>query len=213
LAALIKAFHLEFKPYEEVKLVLKVNNVGRSQEDTFEEVKNLANNIKGELGLYKDTSMYKPEFVITRFLSENDLRGLHRDCDCFVMPSSGEGFCIPAFDALLNNSYIIANRNCSIADYVKEGSNGHLVKSTLTPAIAPDRPLSFLCNGRDYWYEVNVNDLREAMRSVYAFLTNPLHKEKRTFEDVIVNYNKKEILPYYSFERVAESMNVALGRL
>ena len=207
LAALIKAFHIEFKPYEQVKLVLKVNNVGKSDKEVYEEVTGIINNIKLSLGLYRDTSMYKAEFLITRFLSENDLRGLHKECDCFVMPSSGEGFCIPAFDAMVNNSWVIANENCSISSYIKEGENGSLVKSSFTPAIAPDRPLNFLYNGRDYWYEIDVDDLRKTMRGIYELKTNRKHK------DEIKKYNRKHILPNYTFEQVAKDMEHALEKL
>lgn len=205
ISALIKAFHLEFKPYEQVELVLKVNNVGMSDEETLEDIKKLIYKVKGRLGLYKDVSMYKSEHVITRFLSENDLRGIHKDCDCFVMPSSGEGFCIPAFDAMLHGSSVIANANCSIADYIYNGENGILVHSKKVPAVAVDRPLSFLYNGRDYWYEVDVEPLRLAMRKEYD---NRLKNKTK-----ILEFSKRNIIPFYSFDRVAESMNVALGKL
>jgi glycosyltransferase involved in cell wall biosynthesis len=210
LIALIRAFHLEFQPFEQARLVLKVNNVGKSDEETFNQINQLVNNVKSELGLHKDTRMYKPEYLITRFLSESEMISLHKQCDCFVMPSSGEGFCMPAFDAIVHNSFVIANKNCSIKDYVKKNVNGSLVDSRKCPAIALDRPISFLYNGRDYWYDINVEDLRNEMRSIYEFKRNPIHKE--TFEEMNKK-NREQILPYYTFERVAKTMNKALKNL
>ena len=34
------------------------------------------------------------------YISEEDIYSIHSSCDCFVMPSYGEAWCIPAFDAM-----------------------------------------------------------------------------------------------------------------
>lgn len=200
--ALITAFHLEFKDYEQVRLILKLNNVGKSPEETYLESSKFINQIKSEMGLHSDPSRYKSEILITEFLSNDDLQGLHEDCDCFVMPSSGEGFCIPAFEAVKNGSWVIANKNTSISDYVVEGENGYLVESERVPAIAPDRPLNFLYNGRDYWYDVKIDSLRDSMRAVYDLSIKNNQSKK---------FNEENILPKYTYKAVSEKMGEYLN--
>jgi len=200
--ALITAFHLEFKDFEQVKLILKLNNVGKSPEETYLESSKFINNIKSELGLHSDPSRYKSEILITEFLSDDDLQGLHEQCDCFVMPSSGEGFCIPAFEALNNGSWVIANKNTSISDYITSTENGYLVESERVPAIAPDRPLNFLYNGRDYWYEVSIDSLRDSMRSVYDLNIRNNAGQK---------FNQENVLPKYTYKAVSEKMSEYLN--
>jgi len=61
--ALIIAFHREFLPSEQVRLVLKVNNVGQSESQTLNSITNYINDIKLEMGMYPDISDYKSELV------------------------------------------------------------------------------------------------------------------------------------------------------
>ena len=71
LQALIHAFHIEFRPSEPVGLVIKTSGgnpdelVGKVQDDIVK--------MKEILGLYQNLDMYKQEFLITEFLTEQDL--------------------------------------------------------------------------------------------------------------------------------------------
>lgn len=164
--ALITAFHREFLLNEPVRLVLKLNNVGRSKENTLDAAKVKINHIKQRLGLYKNPGDYRPDIIITEYLPEEELYGLHQQCQCFVTASSGEAFCIPAFDAMSFGNNVIVNKVSSMAEYLDPNTDC-LVHAIKTPAIAEDRPLDFLYNGRDWWYEVITTDLQRVMRKTY----------------------------------------------
>lgn len=200
--ALLTAFHLEFRPYEKVDLVLKVNSVGKDGNSVSSEINTFINMIKDDIGMYKDKSLYKKEIIITEFLEKKSLSGLHRDCDCFVMPSSGEGFCMPAFDAILNDSWVIANKNSGMFDYIEHDYNGYLINSTISPAIAEDKPLQFLYNGRDYWHEIQVDDLRLLMRRAY--------ENKEEIKLKLKNNISSKIIQHYSYETVSKTIESIL---
>ena len=97
---MIKAFHLEFHAVEPVSMVIKTNKYGLSPDECAGEVKSLCDQVKSDLKLYPSLDDYKEDLIITDFLSQEDLYRLHSGCDCFVMPSYGEAWCIPAFDAM-----------------------------------------------------------------------------------------------------------------
>ena len=192
--ALITAFHLAFGREENVRLVLKVNRVGLLPAQVLQAMQDLTQRIKTKLGLYKDVSDYTDEIVLPGFLPENDLLGLHKQCDCLVVPSSGEGFCIPALDARGFNNDLLVNQNSSVEQFAY--LNKHRVDSHETPAIAEDRPLPFLYNGRDTWFEIDVLDLVHKMKFIYR------NREYRPEESPDVSN--------YSYMSVARKINEAL---
>lgn len=98
--AFIKAFHMEFEPNEPVSILIKTSKHGQTPEETALEVRDISNKIKQDLRKYKNLNDYKEDLIVTDFVHEEDLYGLHHSCDCFVMPSYGEAWCIPAFDAM-----------------------------------------------------------------------------------------------------------------
>lgn len=198
--ALIIAFHREFSLNEQVRLILKLNKFGMTPDDILYNAQNGINLTKKETGLFPYLEMYRPEIIIPTYMSEDDLYGLHTECDCFVMPSSGEAHCMPAFDALMFGSYPLVNKNSSMTEYVTCNVGG-LIESHKCPAIASDRPLSFLYNGRDTWYKIDILSLQEQMRKSFE-LNNQHPKQKEQRKQFALEY----ILPDYTYEAIAKRM-------
>ena len=98
---LVQAFHREFHKNESVKLILKLSKTGFSNQNLLSIIEQEFAKLKNSFGIYKDISEYNNEFVITDRLSYNDIIGLHKECDCFVMPSSGESLCRPLMESVL----------------------------------------------------------------------------------------------------------------
>jgi hypothetical protein len=118
------------------------------------------------------------------------------------MPSRGEAFCIPAFDAVMFGKYPIVNRNSSMIEYVREFT-GIGVDSHMAPAIASDRPLPFLYTGRDTWYQIDIMDLQRAMRYAFTFCDK---KEQAK----IASTAHTDVLPYFTYSYVAKTMMESL---
>lgn len=100
LQGLLLAFHLEFKPDEPVELVIKGNIPGLGSMETDRTIGQICNDVKERLKLYKKKETYLKETIITQNLSEQQIMQLHHTCDCYVSPSYGEGWNMPAFDAM-----------------------------------------------------------------------------------------------------------------
>jgi len=166
ITSLLLAFHREFHPDEKARVVLKLNRLGMNDHELFSTVAQQIQNLKIATALYSQTKYYKPEIVICSRLSNEELYGLHQMCQCFVAPSFGEGFCMPAFDAMAFNKTPIVVRDSSLSDFITE-ETGYLTDSFEVPAVAADRPLSFLYNGRDTWRQISIMDLQIKMREAF----------------------------------------------
>jgi len=169
LEALIKAFHLEFSRNEPVNLVIK-STAGHKQ------IADFCNKVKNKLKLYPNLQHYKPEIIISDFLSEEQLCRLHTTCDCFVMPSFGEAWCIPAFEAMAFGNAVVANSVGGIKEYLSE-ETGWPVKNRLEPVYDLQVPWNDLGQARESYWSIDVYDLMRCMRSAYD---NPTLREKLT---------------------------------
>jgi len=69
-------------------------------------------------------------------ISDADLFAQYRDCDVFVMPSSGEGFGIVFLEAMAFGKPVIGGDHGGTPDVVRDGVNGYLVKHDDEDALA-----------------------------------------------------------------------------
>ena len=136
-----------------------------SPEECAMEIKNVCDKIKLSLKKYKNIEDYKEDLIITDYLSEQELYGLHRACDCFVMPSYGEAWSIPAFDAMGFGKTPICSNTGGMADYL--GGAGILVEGRWEPVFGMGDTFEDLFTGEENWYSVDINELRKAMRKMY----------------------------------------------
>lgn len=154
--ALLIAFHREFDRNEPVDLLLKTNKD-----------KEYINEIKNKLALYNNINQYKQEILINKFLTDKEIYEIHANCDCFVMPSYGEGVCRPALEALGFGNTPIITDNTGMSDYINV-FNGWIVKSYETPVFSPEKPLPYLYTSRETWRQIDILELQKAMREVYS---------------------------------------------
>ena len=176
-------------------MILKINKSGVNEVELLNRSCDIIREIKKSIGLYSDLNDHIQEIVISKFLTEDELYGLHQQCDCFVGASSGEAFCIPAFDAVGFGNEVLVNKNSSMAEYSHD--KNMLVDSNKEHAISKDKPLKFLYNGRDFWYKIDDYDLSIKMRQTYE-----------QFKDNKNKYNAS--LKQYSYETVAQKMKELL---
>ncbi len=106
IAGLVEAFHKEFEPWEPVELILKLSHPTLSGPQLYEEAAKLCLTVKQVMRL-RPVEEYRPEVLITEYMSEAQLDGLHRACNCFVSASFGEAWCLPAQDAATVGNKVI----------------------------------------------------------------------------------------------------------
>lgn len=198
LTALLVAFHTEFSPQEPVNLVIKLNRQGIPGPQLQQKVMADIQQLKQAMRLYTIPSMYKQEVVITDYLSDLDMYKLHTSCDCFVMPSRGEAWCLPAMVALGFGNTPIVTAKTGMTEFI-DNSCGWVVPSMQVPTLTADAPLPDLYTGRETWQEISILGLRKAMRE--AFDNKDKREEKRLL-------GRKKI-SMYSYAEIAKKIDEA----
>ncbi len=194
LHTLLKAFHIEFGLDEPVSLVIKSSYPGLNGQQCQEHITNIINQIKTGLRLYPSINHYHKEILITDRWSEKDLYGLHQACDCFVMPSCGEAWCIPAFDSLGFGNPVIATNTGGMADYIKSSVNGWLIPTREEPVFAMNHTAFVDLNtARETWHNPSVLDLMKCMRLVFEQSKEDKEKMSDRCKDSVQKYSYENI--------------------
>jgi glycosyltransferase involved in cell wall biosynthesis len=162
---LIIAFHREFTKNEPVKLVIKTTKLLHSSEELSVVMQQQISDIKSKMRLYQNEDLYASEFLITDFLNQQELAGLHKLGDCLVLPSRGESLSRPVMEAMYMGNDVIVTNDTGMADLV--GDCGFLVESHETPVYVPDPPLANLYTSWETWREPSIIDLQRQMRAAY----------------------------------------------
>lgn len=191
LTALITAFHCEFEPYEQVKLVIKTNKTGYNPQQLSQEINKKILNTKSRLRIFPNTESYKQDIVITDMLPEDHLMAMHNTCDCFVMPSHGESWSMPTFDAMAMGNPCIVPSNTGMTEYVNK-ENGWIVESTSQPCMTRDAPLSDIYTARERWRHVSVSNMMSSMREAFEDKKKLQRKSKKCVESS-VQYSYKQV--------------------
>lgn len=201
LTALIKAFHIAFHPSDPVSLLLKVNKPGVSEKQLVDETIGLCNKVKEGLRLYRDINSYKDELIIASRMTDEGIYQLHNSCDCFVMPSYGEAWCIPAFDAMAFGKMPICSNCGGMRDYIVDGHTGALVDGTFEPVIGYDPTFPDFGTGRELWFNIDICDLVDTLRKAFEM-------DSKTKELMKVNGIKRA--EKYSYKSVGEMIKRTL---
>ena len=203
MAAFIRAFHLEFDPDEPVSILIKSNRYGMSSDECAAEIKNVCDKIKTSLKKYANLEDYREDLIVTDYLGEQELYGLHRACDCFVMPSYGEAWSIPAFDAMGFGKTPICSNTGGMANYI--GDSGILIDGRWEPVSGMTDTFADLFTGEEDWYSVDVNQLRRAMRKIYTMKSSEQEEYSKMKRNGLVQAQK------YSHENIGKLIKELLN--
>lgn len=192
LSALIQAFHLEFDIDENVTLLIKTNRSGMNDEQLVSEVQGLSDKIKSHLNIRK---RYKNELIIPAYLNVETLYRLHNSCDCFVMPSYGEAWCIPAFEAMAFGKMPICTNTGGMRDFILDGQTGFLVDARKSVVFGNTDTFPEFATANSYWEDIDVEELRSYMRIAFTM------SEK---DWKLAKVNSQRRIEKFSFESVAK---------
>lgn len=160
--ALLQAYFSEFTPYDDVMLILKTYispNDGQNERNAI-------------LGLIEGTrkvlrlQQYPPIHLIHSVMDDGDISRLYKTSDCYVLPSRGEGWGIPHFDALGHGLPTIATNWGGPTEFITPEC-GWLVDYNMTPVCDMPHPFSYLYTAKEKWAEPHIDSLMHSMRSAY----------------------------------------------
>lgn len=169
LESIIRSFHAEFAPHEQVALVLKVKKFGSNPQQLHHDLKNFCNNIKKEMRLYTNLESYHEEIIMSEDVSSEIISMIHKSCDCFVGPTHGEGWSIPAFDAMCYGRTPICSNEGGPKYFIdSENKNtGYLVDGIYNICNHSDPAFMELFTGHDEWFVPSERFIKQAMRFYY----------------------------------------------
>lgn len=161
---LLKAFHSEFHSNEPVRLVVKTDCPGMGTEELRGNLTKLSADVRK--GMKRGHEEHKEEVWLLDRLTDEGMMRLHATCDCFVLPSFGEAWCIPAFDAMAMGKTPIVPAHTGFLDYVSD-KEGWLVPSREEPVFGVSEGPDDLYTGYETWGAVDLLALRRCMREAY----------------------------------------------
>jgi glycosyltransferase involved in cell wall biosynthesis len=191
LGALVKAFHSEFSPNENVVLLVKTSIPNTNPDESYKIVNKFVEEIKMGLKLYNGLQYYKPDIVITAKMTDEEVMRLHHTAHCLVIPSYQEGFGLCGLDALGMGKPVITNKIGGMKDYLDEES-GWLIDNTEEDAFAAVETFPWLNTAGDKWANINMGQLKKAMREAYS--DHELYtKKSEAAMDVVHRYSYENV--------------------
>jgi glycosyltransferase involved in cell wall biosynthesis len=145
---------------------------------------------------FKREGKPRAELLPLEFVPYDFVPLLYQNADAFVLPSRGEGFCMPCAEAMACGLPAIVSNSTAFTDYVSE-SNGYPVKCTQVEAddsTDPDRSAST-------WFVADIDDLAAKMRRAFDNRDELRAKSERA---------RATIQSKFGFEQVAKIMNERL---
>jgi len=187
---MIIAFQSEFGKHEDVCLILKTINLGLN--------KGIDKELKTIPKMKRGANIYVRE----EDLPDHKMPSLYTMADCFVLPTRGEGWGLPMFEALacgvpvITTGYGAPNETLR-DDKGKPFPGVHFIEHS--PAIS-DEPYVYI-EGKT-WAEPNLRHFRKLMREVY---NNRQSEKKKAME------TSKIIRSKYSWSHVSEKIKERLA--
>jgi len=153
---LLEAYRMAFTPLDDVCLIIKdtgVDTVYRGQNER-ERIIHLAQDASHPAMVYLQDD-----------LSEHQLAGVYTAADCLVQPYRGEGFCLPALEAMACGVPVIVPAGGPTDDFVDE-QVGWRIEAEHKPREEPTIG-EWECVGHPWMFEVSPQELAKLMRQVF----------------------------------------------
>jgi glycosyltransferase involved in cell wall biosynthesis len=187
---LLRAYVREFKPDEDVALLLRILGVRDSSADSEAR---LTFFIETELGAALEQT---PTIVLLDApLSHTDRARLYASANAFVFPSRGESWGRACLEALASGLPVIATQWGGASEFLHDANSYPIAVEEIVPASCEDE---FVAGHR--WAEPSVDDLRRQMREVF---TDSREAQKRAAQgrcDAVEHWDWSIVIPAWAQE-------------
>lgn len=167
--ALVKCYLTEFDISDRVTLMLKITDSSMKPEELKNKFISTIEHMKEKLRVHRQKEHYPEINVITDFIPEQIMQSLHKTCDCYVSISHGEGWSIPAFEAMCHGNTPICTEEGGPLDFIdKDNKNtGHLIPASYSICNHENPAFPQIFTGDDYWMSPDELETKKAMRWYY----------------------------------------------
>lgn len=169
---LLIAYFSTFDSVDNVLLVLKLNgDIGK--------IKEMINDIKFGLKRFSNPDRYPKVVLIHNFLTEQQIDSVHEHCDVFVSTSYGEGFCLPAAEAMGWGNMLLVPNSTAFTDFGYPFEHNMFVNVHETKCFGSVDSLPYLYTSDETWWSTDIVDLSSKMRYIYDTRIDKENKEER----------------------------------
>ncbi|MGH9435745.1 MAG: glycosyltransferase [Terriglobia bacterium] len=192
---LLRAYLREFKPDDDVALILKAYPLIDRSKDLATVITHFIER-EVRLSLEKAPTL----ILINGFMTQKDMVRFYAAGDCFVLPTHGEGYGRPFLEAMACELPVIATSWGGQMDFMNCG-NSYLIDCKLVE-VPPDVEVNPSAGHR--WAAPNEDHLRALMREVYSHRDQAHRKAAQGRQDVVRNYDWGAVAPLWvrEFERL-----------
>lgn len=152
---LLLAWTSEFARQEDVALVIKTYG------SAFRDNSEITRYVQEMRKAAKIPGLVRNLHVILDLIPEDDMPDLFRMCDCFVLPTYGEGFGMPYQEAMGCGKPVIYTNASSMPEFCV----GYPIECDPEPVYGMTNIPWY--NASQDWWKVRVSSLRRAMRKAY----------------------------------------------
>lgn len=185
--ALVNAFLQEFGKDEKVGLLIKTyfRNFNLSNKRM---IRNAIEGIRAKLSDDQNKNL----FIYLDLMDRQQIMRLHVTGDCYVSAHRGEGWGVPQVEAMLAGKPIISTGYGGVHEYLHDGEDALLLKYKMVPLKGMSHSAHFYTNDQK-WADVDMMELRAAMRYAFANRSEMAVKAARGQELVMQQFNLERV--------------------
>lgn len=197
--SLLKAYLTEFKPGENVFLLLKSYRL-----DTSPREQQLLKNdiLLTKKALHMESHEFPPIAFLGNLEPNEVMMGIHKRGDCFVLPCKAEGFGIPLASSMSIGKPVISSRYGGALQFLNN-DNSLLVSGFETPCS--DMIFGHY-HGRMNWFEPSISELKKKMRWVFEHREEAKQIGERGRQTVLTQLNSS-VIGGVMLERIRNARN------
>ncbi|MDD2402026.1 MAG: glycosyltransferase [Clostridia bacterium] len=184
---LLKAYVQEFSLQDDVCLILKCYSNNSDYDLVGTRIgKEISAIIKNEKKINPPSVILLPQT-----LSSREMPSLYRGVNCFVLATHGEGWNMPAFEALACGVPVITTNWSAHADYLNDGIAYLIEIEGIKPIPAYGLSVDEIYLG-NRWAQPSMEHLRSLMRSVYENYEQAKRKANKGMKMIRANLSWEE---------------------
>lgn len=178
---LLRAYLDEFSSNDDAALIIKVRD--RKGVEKLESM----------IEAHPKPKQERPRIhIIDQMLLTPELLSLYRACSAFVLPTRGEGWGRPFFEAMLMEMPVIGTNWSGQTEYMNEGNSFLIRVKKLVPVRLKDHPDPAKYSGH-YWAEPSMKDLQRKMRVVFEYQDEAKAIGKKARQELLQKYNMQKV--------------------
>ncbi len=182
---LIRAYLEEFKPSEDVRLIIKTHRGAAVLKKDKGSVKDILNNYISSIGFNPEDT--PPIIVVEEAIPLEQMSSFYRMANAFILPTRGEGWGIPLAEAMLMGLPAIATRWGGQLDFMND-DNSYLINTEGLVSVGQEQIRDNPFYTGHNWAEPSVKHTRRLMRFVFENRQKAINTGNKAREDILNNW-------------------------